>query len=114
MMNDELNVAPNCCAHARAWTISAIIAGFKHVYIEIGTGWLYGPRLLQDIARFVRNARTHLLEKDAAALAAVLGAAPTAASTAVGAGAIFLTFMRPRIIHLRVQTKHTGGWWGLG
>jgi hypothetical protein len=53
---------------------------------------------LQDIARFVRNARTHLLEKDATALAAVLGAAPTAASTAVGAGAIFI-FTRPCIMH---------------
>ena len=77
-------------------------------------GGRYHSAGLQDIARFVRNARTPLLERDAAALAAVLGAAPTAASTAVGAGAIFFTFMRPRIIHLRVQTKHTSGWWGLG
>jgi hypothetical protein len=35
---------------------------------------------LQDIARFMRNVRTHLLEKDAAACAAVLGAAPSAVS----------------------------------
>ena len=35
---------------------------------------------LQEIARFVRHARTHLLEKDAAACREVFGAAPTAAT----------------------------------
>jgi hypothetical protein len=38
------------------------------------------PPWPQDIARFIRNTHTHLLEKDAAACGAVLGVAPTAAS----------------------------------
>ena len=35
---------------------------------------------LQEITRFMRHARTHLLEKDAAACCEVFGAAPTAAT----------------------------------
>jgi hypothetical protein len=34
----------------------------------------------QEIARFIRHARAHLLEKDAAACREVFGAAPTAAT----------------------------------
>ena len=59
-------------------------------------GGRYHSAGLQDIARFIRNVRTHLLEKDADACREVFGAAPTAVSIAVGGEVIF---MRPRIIH---------------